>query len=208
MPTRGATTLRCFESIRPVKKTTTNAAARPTPTTLKTCFMTRASRDEGDCQAMAGPARRSIAIEQDRRRGQILYILTVCRAPPKGQRTISRDEAPRPEEATRTPTKGRGTVWAIEHRYSRQAGESYDDGWGTLDQASERGAPRARDDDHRGARQVDPVEERLARPQLRSARSIPTAAASTAASTASRGRRTATSACRRGSTSRPGSSPR
>ena len=55
-------------------------------------------------------------------------------APPKGQRSISRDEAPRPEEAGRLPTKGRGTVWAIEHRYSRQTGESYDDGWGTLDQ--------------------------------------------------------------------------
>jgi len=63
--------------------------------------------------------------------------------PPKGQRTISRDEAPRPEEATRTPTKGRGTVWAIEHRYSRVAGDSYDDGWGTLDQQAteERLAP-------------------------------------------------------------------
>jgi DNA repair photolyase len=64
-------------------------------------------------------------------------------APPKGQRTISRDEAPRPEEASCVPTKGRGTVWAIEHRYSREAGESYDDGWGTLDQeaAEERLAP-------------------------------------------------------------------
>jgi DNA repair photolyase len=64
-------------------------------------------------------------------------------APPKAQRTISRDEAPRPEEASRTPTKGRGTVWAIEHRYSRESGESYDDGWGTLDQeaAEERLAP-------------------------------------------------------------------
>ena len=32
--------------------------------------------------------------------------------------------------------KGRGTVWAIEHRYSRQGGESYDDGWGTLEQSA------------------------------------------------------------------------
>ena len=32
------------------------------------------------------------------------------------------------------PVKGRGTVWAIEHRYASQSGESYDDGWGTLDQ--------------------------------------------------------------------------
>ena len=53
---------------------------------------------------------------------------------PKGQRPISRDEAPRPEDALRAPVKGRGTVWAIEHRYSRQCGESYDDGWGTLEQ--------------------------------------------------------------------------
>ncbi len=52
----------------------------------------------------------------------------------KGQRPISRDEAPRPEDRPRTPTRGRGTVWAIEHRYSRRTGESYDDGWGTLDQ--------------------------------------------------------------------------
>jgi DNA repair photolyase len=63
--------------------------------------------------------------------------------PPKGQRAISRDEAPRPEDALRTPSKGRGTVWAIQHRYSRDAAESYDDGWGTLDQeaAEERLAP-------------------------------------------------------------------
>jgi DNA repair photolyase len=53
---------------------------------------------------------------------------------PARQRPISRDEAPRPEDAARAPTKGRGTVWAIEHRYARQTGESYDDGWGTLDQ--------------------------------------------------------------------------
>jgi len=57
--------------------------------------------------------------------------------PPAGQRAISRDEAPRPEHAARTPTKGRGTVWAIEHRYARQTAESYDDGWGTLDQEAE-----------------------------------------------------------------------
>jgi len=63
--------------------------------------------------------------------------------PPKGQRLISRDEGPRAEDAARVPGKGRGTVWAIEHRYSRQTGESYDDGWGTLDQqaAEERLGP-------------------------------------------------------------------
>ncbi len=56
--------------------------------------------------------------------------------PPPRHRTISREEAPRPEEQARPPIKGRGTVWAIEHRYSRQGGESYDDGWGTLEQSA------------------------------------------------------------------------
>ena len=31
-------------------------------------------------------------------------------------------------------TKGRGTVWAIEHRFSARLSESFDDGWGTLEQ--------------------------------------------------------------------------
>jgi DNA repair photolyase len=41
------------------------------------------------------------------------------------------------------PRKGRGTVWAIEHRFTRQPSESFDDGWGTLEQAAseERLAP-------------------------------------------------------------------
>ncbi|MDP1647265.1 MAG: PA0069 family radical SAM protein [Rubrivivax sp.] len=41
------------------------------------------------------------------------------------------------------PLKGRGTVWAIEHRFSVQARSEFDDGWGTLDQAAqqERQAP-------------------------------------------------------------------
>jgi DNA repair photolyase len=55
--------------------------------------------------------------------------------PPRNQRTISRDEAPSPHlAAARAPQKGRGTIWAIEHRYSRTCSESYDDGWGSLDQ--------------------------------------------------------------------------
>ena len=33
--------------------------------------------------------------------------------------------------------KGRGTVWAIEHRFSRDERVRVDDGWGTLDQASQ-----------------------------------------------------------------------
>jgi DNA repair photolyase len=65
-------------------------------------------------------------------------------SPPPSQRIISRDEAPSPVLAARGPTKGRGTVWAIEHRYSRLASESFDDGWGTLDQeATEERLPPA-----------------------------------------------------------------
>ena len=56
--------------------------------------------------------------------------------PPFRSRPISRDEGPRPEALTRPIVKGRGTVWAIEHRYSRRGAESYDDGWGTLEQSA------------------------------------------------------------------------
>jgi DNA repair photolyase len=35
------------------------------------------------------------------------------------------------------PVKGRGTVWAIEHRFTQQARESLDDGWGSLEQAAQ-----------------------------------------------------------------------
>ena len=34
------------------------------------------------------------------------------------------------------PQKGRGTVWAIEHRFTQRERESFDDGWGTLEQAA------------------------------------------------------------------------
>jgi DNA repair photolyase len=42
--------------------------------------------------------------------------------------------------------KGRGTVWAIEHRYTRQSRDEFDDGWGTLEQTAleERSAPDTR----------------------------------------------------------------
>ena len=42
--------------------------------------------------------------------------------------------------------KGRGTVWAIQHRYTSNPHETFDDGWGTLDQAAgeERLAPATR----------------------------------------------------------------
>jgi DNA repair photolyase len=35
------------------------------------------------------------------------------------------------------PVKGRGTVWAIEHRFNTTAREALDDGWGTLEQAAQ-----------------------------------------------------------------------
>jgi DNA repair photolyase len=37
---------------------------------------------------------------------------------------------------TFAPPKGRGTAWVIEHRFSTDQRESFDDGWGTLDQAA------------------------------------------------------------------------
>ena len=43
----------------------------------------------------------------------------------------------------RDPIKGRGTAWSIVHRYARQAADTFDDGWGTLEQmASEEHLPR------------------------------------------------------------------
>jgi DNA repair photolyase len=41
-------------------------------------------------------------------------------------------------------SKGRGTAWAIEHRFSKESVDAYDDGWGTLDQlATEERLPPA-----------------------------------------------------------------
>jgi DNA repair photolyase len=46
----------------------------------------------------------------------------------------------------REAIKGRGTAWAIEHRFTSEHHESFDDGWGTLEQAAreERLAPGTR----------------------------------------------------------------
>ena len=38
--------------------------------------------------------------------------------------------------APRAPHKGRGTMWALEHRFSADQREAFDDGWGTLEQAA------------------------------------------------------------------------
>jgi DNA repair photolyase len=42
------------------------------------------------------------------------------------------------------PVKGRGTVWAIEHRFADHTSERFDDGWGNIDQAVHE-APLAHD---------------------------------------------------------------
>lgn len=41
--------------------------------------------------------------------------------------------------APATALKGRGTVWALEHRFTRDPREGFDDGWGTLEQAARDG---------------------------------------------------------------------
>jgi DNA repair photolyase len=55
-------------------------------------------------------------------------------------------EHPPPTHALLSPDalKGRGTAWAIEHRFHRDSHEAFDDGWGTLEQAvqEERPAPQ------------------------------------------------------------------
>jgi DNA repair photolyase len=40
-----------------------------------------------------------------------------------------------PDSVVHLPLRGRGTAWAIQHRFTVAAHEAFDDGWGTLDQA-------------------------------------------------------------------------
>jgi DNA repair photolyase len=42
-----------------------------------------------------------------------------------------------------SPRKGRGTVWAVEHRFNARSRDDFDDGWGSLEQAAmeEQAAP-------------------------------------------------------------------
>src|SRR5262245_59792409 len=42
-----------------------------------------------------------------------------------------------PAALVHAPKKGRGTVWAIEHPFTSQSHETFDDGWGTLEQAAQ-----------------------------------------------------------------------
>ena len=53
---------------------------------------------------------------------------------PHGQRPSAATKATAP--IWLAPLKGRGTAWAIEHRFSAEQRESFDDGWGTLDQSA------------------------------------------------------------------------
>src|SRR5690242_1010278 len=42
----------------------------------------------------------------------------------------------KPPDPSHPPAvKGRGSVWAIAHRFEKSERETFDDGWGTLDQA-------------------------------------------------------------------------
>ena len=106
-----------------------------------------------------------------------------------------------------TPSRAAAPPRRQPHRFERDAREAFDDGW---DRTAEEGA-EARRCPHtevtwEDARSVI-SEQRLARHLFRPLASTRTAAASTAASTATRGPPTATSTSRPAWTSRPRSSP-
>ena len=55
-----------------------------------------------------------------------------------GFRTLDPPDARAGSEGGAAPAlKGRGTGWAIAHRFERDAREATDDGWGTLDQIAD-----------------------------------------------------------------------
>jgi DNA repair photolyase len=43
--------------------------------------------------------------------------------------------SPKPQPIVLLPQKGRGTNWAVPHRFSSELKEDFDDGWGTLEQS-------------------------------------------------------------------------
>jgi len=55
---------------------------------------------------------------------------------PQPQRTTPPEPSAALVYAPRGAQKGRGTVWAIEHRFTSESHEAFDDGWGTLEQAA------------------------------------------------------------------------
>lgn len=62
-------------------------------------------------------------------RRDAVYIYSMRRIPIV---PVARPDAA--EAVAAAPVKGRGTAWALAHRFSRDARECFDDGWGTLDQ--------------------------------------------------------------------------
>ncbi len=60
-----------------------------------------------------------------------------------GRETVYIYSMPAKPPSTLSALKGRGTAWAIEHRFTSDPREAYDDGWGTLEQqaAEERVGP-------------------------------------------------------------------
>ena len=88
--------------------------------------------------------------------------------------------------------KGRGTTWALEHRFSAQHGRSLRRRLGHARSAGQRGrrCRRRRRSSRSASSRSSPATIRPTSPST--CRSTPIGAASTAASTASRGRRTAT----------------
>ncbi len=61
---------------------------------------------------------------------------TPASVPPGSHPIQRRAIVPEPAASERKAVKGRGTVWAIEHRFSKQTSELCDDGWGSLDLAA------------------------------------------------------------------------
>jgi DNA repair photolyase len=51
-----------------------------------------------------------------------------------GEPLQAREQAP---ALVYAPVKGRGTVWSLDHRFTKDEREGFDDGWGTLEQAAQ-----------------------------------------------------------------------
>ena len=64
--------------------------------------------------------------------GYPLYIYSMRSASPPQPSAIAATLMVMP----RASLKGRGTVWAIEHRFTGERHQPIDDGWGTLEQAA------------------------------------------------------------------------
>ena len=56
---------------------------------------------------------------------------------PRQSAPVNTPTSPVPATLMFAPLKGRGTIWAIEHRFTSQSHVEFDDGWGTLEQAAQ-----------------------------------------------------------------------